>query len=158
MKSLRNHFTRPIALVAFAVAGSGLLLAVGLSAANPGFSERDVKGRYTFVTDGEFLQGPLTGPAVAIGYFDFDGQGFITFATQTANIAGVIFSEGETASGVYSIDPDGTGQLEVFPDNNPSVSFTYDVVLVNKREMHGVSTFSDGVFRTVITKQKKASN
>ncbi len=157
MKSLKKHFARSIVLFAFAVAGSGLLLGVGLSAADPGFSEQDVKGRYAFVAEGEFLQGPLIGPAVAVGYFDFDGQGFITFATQTANIAGEIFSEGQEATGVYSIDPDGTGSLAVFPDNDPSVSFTYDIVLVSKREMRGVSTFPGGVFRTVITQQKKGS-
>lgn len=141
--------------VLFVASVIGLLSAAAMPVEHGGYEEKDIKGRYVFITDAEFVAGPVLGPAVAVGYMDFDGHGQITFATQSLNAVGQVFNEDQTASGTYSVEPDGRGKLVILPDNAPMGPFTFDVVLLSKKEMVGSMTNTEVVGTTRLVKQKK---
>lgn len=146
--------TRIAATTLLTIAGIGLLSAWTHPVSQQGFRERDVRGRYVFQSVGEFISGPLVGPATAVGYMEFDGHGALTFATQSFNASGQVFNQNQTATGTYTVEPDGRGTIVILPDNPPNQPFLFDVVLVNKKKIVGSGTNPELVVSILLEKQK----
>ena len=148
-------YAKTIGKLTLILLGVGLLIAWAVPTPPHGFCDRDVRGRYTFASEGEIFQGALVGEAAAIGYIDFDGSGTISFATQSLNIEGQIFNTNQEAFGTYTIDPDGTGTMAIAAVASPNEFFMWDIVLINKKEIIGVSTNpGQTLLRTVLKKQR----
>lgn len=96
--------------------------------ADRSFSERDVRGPYSFSFDGEIVG---VGPVAAIGQLDADGQGNITDAVRTLVVNGRTVMQ--TFHCTISVNPDGTGSAECPLDDDPLSGFpaieTFDFVL-----------------------------
>jgi hypothetical protein len=95
--------------------------------ADRSFSERDVRGPYSFSFEGEIVS---VGPVAAVGRFDADGRGNITNAVRTLAVNGVTTSQ--TFHCTITVNPDGTGSAEC-PLDDPLPDFpateTFDFVL-----------------------------
>jgi hypothetical protein len=106
------------------------MLSVGVieeALADRSFSERNVRGPYSFSFDGEIAG---IGPVAAVGRLDADGQGNITDAVRTLAVNGEIVIQ--TFHCTISVNPDGTGSAEC-PLDDPLQGFpeteTFDFVL-----------------------------
>lgn len=107
------------------------MLSVGVTEqalADRSFSERDVRGPYSFSFHGEIVN---VGPVAAIGRLDADGQGNITDAVRTLVVNAEIVVQ--TFRCTISVNPDGTGSAECPLDDDPLPGFpqteTFDFVL-----------------------------
>lgn len=95
--------------------------------ADRSFSERDVRGPYSFSFEGEIVS---VGPVAAVGRFDADGRGNITNAVRTLAVNGITAIQ--TFHCTFTVNPDGTGSAEC-PLDDPLPDFpateTFDFVL-----------------------------
>lgn len=121
------------------------------------FSNKDLRGDYGFVLDGEAVAGPIVGPVAGVGSLTNDKNGN-SRGVRTLSVAGVVVLR-QTAAGTVDVNPDGTGTAEyvvttVDPMGFPDAVETFDFVLVDGgKELHFVSTTPGVVARGVSKRQ-----
>ena len=105
-------------------ATSCLILAFSQTAhannAFPGFTDRAVKGPYTFHLEGvvTFVGGQPAGlPTWAVGRFVADGQGNLSEIESTLNVGGCVVIR-QTGDGTYAVERNGTGSAETTLTND----------------------------------------
>jgi hypothetical protein len=141
-----------IAALLTSVAATFVLTSWAPQTSSGGFGVSDVNGRYSFFLTGELTQGPLTGPFDAVGIIVADGHGNFPFATRTINLAGQVILQNDTASGSYTVNPDGTGSA-IFQPTSGGPPATFDIVLTSKREFLAVVTSMGVTGYGTITRQ-----
>ncbi len=119
------------------------LLGASAPKAPPGFSVHDLHGRYAFVISGQVTQGPIQGALAAVGYIEADGHGNFPFATRTLTVGGTLVVQNDTATGTYTVNPDGTGTA-TFLATSGGPPQTFDFVITNSHDFFAVAT-SPGV-------------
>lgn len=137
---------KSIVLVTASTCGAlalSFLLAARAPARPPGYDLRDVNGRYAFQISGHVTQGPITGPLAAVGIIEADGHGHFPFATRTLTIGGTLIVQNDTATGSYTVNPDGTGTA-TFLATAGGPPQTFDFALSSSHEFYAVAT-SPGV-------------
>ena len=98
------------------------------------FSNKSVEGCYGFEFHGTVVHGAVGAPIAAAGRLCSDGNGNITELTRVLHIPGAVLHQ--EATGVYTVNPDGTGTA------------TFDVT------MNG-APFSQEAFHSVMTEKGK---
>ncbi|HZO83066.1 MAG TPA: hypothetical protein VFB33_15325 [Candidatus Binataceae bacterium] len=112
-------------MVAAAILCAGLLLRPALASAVT-FGDATLNGTYAF----QFNKfGTCPNIAVIVGVFDFNGSGNVTanFTVFNSNKggAGPKTSTG-SASGTYTVNPDGTGVIQFSSSGSPKFAFVID--------------------------------
>jgi hypothetical protein len=129
----------PMVLIASCTSSLAVVVLTSTTPTAPGFTVHDLHGRYSFVISGEATQGPVVGPLAAVGVIVADGQGNFPFATRTLTVGGQLVVQNDTATGTYTMNPDGTGTATFFAASGGGPQ-TFDFALTNRREFFAVST------------------
>ena len=130
-----THFQSLLTLIA---------LSSSLAWAQPGFTARDARGTYTFFFEGTLVR-TTTGqpiPVVAIGTVILDGNGKVA-GSRYLNLGGQTVRE--TASGTYTVTPDGFGTINIIAVPNegeppvvPPTQEVFHFILTNRNGGFGL--------------------
>jgi len=122
-----------------------IALSSSLAWTQPGFTARDIRGTYTFFFEGTVVR-TTTGqpiPIVAIGTVILDGAGKAS-GSRYVNFGGQVVRE--TASGTYTVTPDGFGTITIVAVPNdgeppvvPPTQEVFHFIVTNRNGGHAVS-------------------
>ncbi len=138
---IRN--SKSLLMVVLLMAGAFVLTGAGVGDP-PEYGLRDLRGRYAFVLSGEITDGaPILGPFAVSGIIEADGAGNFPLATRTINVAGQLIVQNDTATGTYTVNPDGTGSAMFIPDSGGPPE-TFDFTIIDQDQFYSIAT-SPGV-------------
>ena len=127
--------------------GSGVLSGTAVASGGSSFSNASLKGKYEFLTV-RWPSGQNPDSNNVIGILNFDGAGAVT-ASATQDDAGNV--QTITASGTYSVSPDGSGTMTL-TDKQGSIAFAFAINSAGKGSQI-IGTTNDEVQSGTTTRQ-----
>lgn len=112
-----------------------------------GFTNQDFRGTYAYSFEGTLIRVSTNTPipVVALGTFTLDGEGKVTKAVRHINVGGQLVRE--TATGTYSVGPDGVGTATFIviplagePPVVPPTREVFHVVFRDRQRGFGISS------------------
>lgn len=102
MNTALMNFSKGLIFLVIALLSQGAL-------ADRGFSERDIRGDYTFLFEGSLINtmDGTRAPVSVVGLFSADGRGNVDSVERTLNVGGQI--QEQLAAGTYTVSSNGRG-------------------------------------------------
>ena len=104
-----------VMVAALAIPGIGIMLPAAVADDDGArvYSNRSIQGKWGFGVNGHGVAVPERAPSVAVGTATFDGMGGCMI-TLTINVNGTLIGPIPSQSCTYTVNPDGTGLVEVY--------------------------------------------